>query len=80
MFMQVVCNSALDLCAHQGLIDLGFAIYERMRQPDVITYNTLIAACADKRDVERALEVFDQMEPAQVLPTERTYGGGEPKP
>jgi len=70
----VVCNAALDLCARQGLTDLATAIYRRIQQPDVITFNTVIAAYAEKRDLASAAQVLVDMTTKGVEPNERTYG------
>ncbi|KAK3236422.1 hypothetical protein CYMTET_53438 [Cymbomonas tetramitiformis] len=70
----VVCNAALDLCARQSLPDLAFDIYSQMGVPDIITYNTLIMACANDGDVARAIGVAEDMQAANLHPNERTYG------
>jgi pentatricopeptide repeat protein len=40
----------------------------------VITFNTVIAAYAEKRDVASAAAVLDDMPARGVEPNERTYG------
>jgi pentatricopeptide repeat domain-containing protein 1 len=52
-------------------------VFEDMRaadvQPDTVTYNTLLTACANGGQWQEAVRVFEDMRVAGVLPDTITY-------
>lgn len=43
-------------------------------RPDVVTFNTMIAACSHLGDAHAALKMFGAMADAGITPTEPTFG------
>lgn len=71
-----LCNAALSACARtQDLYHLNviFKLIEKHATPTMYTYNSMISAYGNALEVEKALEVFEQMRSRAVAPTAITF-------
>lgn len=72
----VVSNLYLEALASQGRIDEMFQLYEEIktRLPlNILTFNNLMKGLILSGDVDRAEELFDEIEKAQLQPNIFTY-------
>ena len=71
-------NSLLHFVGADGRLDEALGIFESMKRdgplPDMITFNTVIAAAAQCGDRQVAVDLFREMTKAGIEPSERTYG------
>ncbi|XP_075513950.1 pentatricopeptide repeat-containing protein At3g58590-like [Primulina tabacum] len=56
-----------------GQYDKTQELYATMRDPDTVSWNTLIAACSRNGDYTEAFELFHHMRNSQVFPDNYTY-------
>lgn len=70
-----VCNAVIDMYAKCGFVDKAYLVFESMSctSKSLVTWNTMIMACAMHGDGYKALEIFEQMGQAGVDPDAVTY-------
>lgn len=71
-----LCNAALSACARTpDLANLTriFALIEQCAKPTIYTFNSMISAYGNARDMEEALRVFQSMETYGVKPDVVTF-------
>ncbi|XP_057854814.2 pentatricopeptide repeat-containing protein At1g11290, chloroplastic-like [Cryptomeria japonica] len=71
--VSLVGNALIDMYAKCGSIDKARQLFDRMPHKDVISWNTMIAGYTQNGFVEKALEVFKQMQLAGVKPNSTTF-------
>ncbi|KAL4535973.1 hypothetical protein Ndes2526A_g05528 [Nannochloris sp. 'desiccata'] len=77
--IQWAYNSLINFIAvEEGRLDEALAVFEGMKRegplPDIVTFNTVMAAAGRAQDPEMALDLFCEMSNFDLQPTERTYG------
>ncbi|OVA07334.1 Pentatricopeptide repeat [Macleaya cordata] len=70
-----VANSLIVLYPKCGNIDDGVIIFNKMRERNLVSWNSIIVGCAQHGRAKLALEIFDQMTLANVQPDEITFVG-----
>ncbi|XP_057825159.2 pentatricopeptide repeat-containing protein At4g13650-like [Cryptomeria japonica] len=68
----IVGNALLDMYAKYGSSDKAREMFDRMPQRDVISWTAMIAGYAQNGFVEKAIEIFKQMQLAGVQPNSTT--------
>ncbi|XXG90484.1 hypothetical protein AAC387_Pa12g2241 [Persea americana] len=68
-------NSLVVMYSKCGNINDGMAVFYKISNRNLVSWNSLIVACAQHDYGVRALEFFDQMTHAQVHPDEITFVG-----
>jgi pentatricopeptide repeat protein len=77
--VQWAYNSLINFIAvEEGRLDEALAVFEGMKRegplPDVVTFNTVMAAAGRAQDPQMALDLFCEMSNFDLQPTERTFG------
>ncbi|OVA09948.1 Pentatricopeptide repeat [Macleaya cordata] len=70
-----VCNAIIDMYAKCGCIEKAFVVFKRMRERNVVTWNTMISALAIHGRGEEAIELLTEMEDRGVVPDDITFVG-----
>lgn len=71
-----VCNAVIDMYGKCGFVDKAYWVFDNMKcRKCLITWNTMIMACAMHGEACRALELFYQMSKAGVNPDAVSYLG-----
>lgn len=69
-----VCNAVIDMYAKCGLVDKAFWVFSNMScKKSLVTWNTMIMALAMQGDGVKALELFERMGLAGVVPDSVSY-------
>eukprot|EP01018_Ginkgo_biloba_P003196 Gb_11220 [translate_table: standard] len=68
-----VGNSLIDMYAKRGSIEKAHDVFYRMRQRDVVSWNTMIAAFTRHGFSEEALRLFHQMQRTGIQPDQFTF-------
>lgn len=66
-------TALIDMYSKCGCLDLADKVFDKMRQRDVICYNAMISAYAMNGDGGSALDLFDEMQEAQIKPDSITF-------
>ncbi|KAH9288085.1 hypothetical protein KI387_032202, partial [Taxus chinensis] len=69
----VVASALADMYAKCGSIEKAHELFNKMRQRNLISWNTMIAGYAQNRFVEKTLQTFNQMQLAGVKPDSTTF-------
>ncbi|XP_059069560.1 pentatricopeptide repeat-containing protein At3g09040, mitochondrial-like [Cryptomeria japonica] len=69
----VVATALVDMYAKCGSIDKASKLFDEIPQKNAITWNTMIAGYAQNGFVEKALDIFKQMQLAGVKPDSTTF-------
>ena len=69
----LVSNALISMYAKCGCIEDGSSIFNQMVAKDTISWNSMISGHAQHGFAEKAMEMFDQMELANVLPDSITF-------
>eukprot|EP01018_Ginkgo_biloba_P019039 Gb_39514 [translate_table: standard] len=64
----VVANSLLSMYAKGGSIEIARNVFDRMCKRDVISWNAMIAACAQNGDANEAFTLFNEMRSQDIKP------------
>ncbi|KAJ9131848.1 hypothetical protein P3X46_034760 [Hevea brasiliensis] len=71
----VVCNALVDMYAKCGKIDYALMVFENMKVHDIVTWNTVIAACVQAEDCSLGLRMVNQMKNEEFMPDMATMLG-----
>ncbi|XP_074275753.1 putative pentatricopeptide repeat-containing protein At5g09950 [Silene latifolia] len=71
----VVGSAIVDMYAKCGRIDYASTFFERMPVKNVYSWNSMITGYARHGDVDKALEIFDQMKKSGQPPNHVTFVG-----
>ncbi|XP_043724120.1 pentatricopeptide repeat-containing protein At3g62890-like [Telopea speciosissima] len=66
-FDPYIRNSLIDMYSKYGCLESAFFLFERMTVRDIVTWNSMIAGCFRREDVERGRELFDRMPERNVV-------------
>ncbi|XP_026418768.1 pentatricopeptide repeat-containing protein At5g46460, mitochondrial-like [Papaver somniferum] len=70
-----VANSLIAMYSKCGNIDDGVIIFNKMRERNLVSWNSIIVGCAQHGRAEMAFQIFNQMEQANIQPDEITFVG-----
>lgn len=65
---QFVSSSLLGFYTHCGFVDRGRQVFDEMLQPGLVVWTSMIKAYVSTKDPLKALEMFDMMRKASVMP------------
>lgn len=68
-----VDNALLDMYAKCGCMDSTWGIFQSMNSLSVISWTTMIMACAQNGQSREALQIFDQMKETGAVPNYITF-------
>ncbi|GLT77263.1 hypothetical protein SLA2020_488650 [Shorea laevis] len=69
-----VCNAVIDMYAKCGFVDKAYEVFNGIIcKQNVVTWNTMIMAFAMHGDGYKALELFEEMDRAEVRPDAVSY-------
>ncbi|WJX77176.1 hypothetical protein P8452_60510 [Trifolium repens] len=68
-----VDNALLDMYAKCGCMDSAWTLFRSMNSRSVITWTTMIMACAQNGQSREALQIFDEMRETCVVPNYITF-------
>lgn len=68
-----VANSLIAMYSKCGNIDDGVIIFNKMREKNIVSWNSVIVGCAQHGRAEMAFQIFNQMEQANIQPDEITF-------
>lgn len=71
----VVCNALVDMYAKCGKIDDSLMVFENMKVRDIVTWNTVIAACVQAEDCILGLRMVTHMKNEEFMPDMATLLG-----
>ncbi|XP_011625801.2 pentatricopeptide repeat-containing protein At2g22410, mitochondrial-like [Amborella trichopoda] len=71
----ILTNALIDMYAKCGCIENASKLFEEMAERDVVSWNSVIMACAMHGDGIRALGLFDRMVATRVKPDDITFVG-----
>lgn len=72
-WMVSLCNALIDMYAKCGCIDQAWKLFNGMERKSLITYNSMISACAKHGNAEDAFTVFALMLNSAVRPDGVTF-------
>eukprot|EP01018_Ginkgo_biloba_P026788 Gb_37509 [translate_table: standard] len=67
-----VGNSLIDMYAKCGSVHIARQLFDEMSERDVISWNAMIAGCAQNGHANEALKLFHQMQMADMTPDSAT--------
>lgn len=70
-----ICNALIEMYAKCGCVDEARNLFDQLVEKDVISWSTMIAGLANHGKAHDALELFDEMQKAQVSPNGITFLG-----
>ncbi|TKY71272.1 Pentatricopeptide repeat-containing protein [Spatholobus suberectus] len=68
-----VDNALLDMYAKCGCVDSAWGLFQSMNSPSVISWTTMIMACARNGQSREAVQIFDAMRETSVVPNHITF-------
>ncbi|XP_057968008.1 pentatricopeptide repeat-containing protein At4g02750-like [Malania oleifera] len=69
-----VCNALITMYFKCGCPD-GLSVFEEMSARDIVTWNAVLAGCAQNGLGKKAIKIFEQMETEGVLPDQISFLG-----
>ncbi|PON51662.1 DYW domain containing protein [Parasponia andersonii] len=69
-----MCNSLITMYFRCGSLD-GLCTFEEMPEKDLVTWNAVLAGCAQNGLGKEAIEIFERMQAAGFLPNEISFLG-----
>ncbi|CAN6449085.1 unnamed protein product [Victoria cruziana] len=70
-----LCNALIDMYAKCGDLDMTFELFYKIAARDLVTWNSIISACAVHGHGKEALNLFEQMQDHGVSPDDITFIG-----
>ncbi|QCD91940.1 pentatricopeptide repeat-containing protein At4g33170-like [Vigna unguiculata] len=68
-----VDNATLDMYAKCGCMDSAWDVFRSMNSRSVISWTTMIMACAQNGQSREAIQIFEEMRETSVLPNHITF-------
>ncbi|RVW30469.1 Pentatricopeptide repeat-containing protein [Vitis vinifera] len=72
-WMVSLCNALIDMYAKCGCMDLAWQVFNNMERKSLITWNSMISACANHGNAEDAFRVFTLMLYSGIRPDGVTF-------
>ena len=72
-WMVSLCNALIDMYAKCGCMDLAWQVFNNMERKSLITWNSMISACANHGNAEDAFRVFTLMLNSGIRPDGVTF-------
>ncbi|CAK7322958.1 unnamed protein product [Dovyalis caffra] len=72
-WMVSLCNALIDMYAKCGCMDRVWQVFSKMRKKSLVTWNSMISACANNGDPEDSFELFNCMMNSGVAPDGLTF-------
>jgi len=69
----IVSNALMDMYAKSGHIEMAFSVFQEVQSKDSFTWTTMISCCTVQGDGKKALELFQDMLRAGVVPNSVTF-------
>src|SRR6476620_10457106 len=69
----IVQNATISLFAKAGDVDTALSVFSIVPQKDVVSWNAIIGAFGQVKNVDKALESFSHMKMAGIAPDGHTY-------
>ncbi|KAF8405870.1 hypothetical protein HHK36_007948 [Tetracentron sinense] len=70
-----ICNALIEMYAKCGSIDQACRLFDQMSDRDVISWSTMIGGLANHGKAREAIELFAEMQKAEVEPNNITFLG-----
>ncbi|XP_054789259.1 pentatricopeptide repeat-containing protein At2g20540 isoform X2 [Prosopis cineraria] len=70
-----ICNALIEMYNKCGCVDQARNLFDQLVERDVISWSTMIGGLANNGKAHEALELFRDMEKAQVVPNAITFLG-----
>ncbi|KAJ0113354.1 hypothetical protein Patl1_00765 [Pistacia atlantica] len=68
-----VQNSTIDMYCKCGHLELGLKVFNKMREKNIVTYNTIISAYGIHGCGNEAFALFEEMKTARISPNKVTF-------
>ncbi|RZC58585.1 hypothetical protein C5167_005883 [Papaver somniferum] len=72
-WMVSLCNALIDMYAKSGCVEKARQVFDKMERKTLITWNSMVSACANHGNVEEAIELFHEMTKYGFLPEGVTF-------
>ncbi|KAG6742910.1 hypothetical protein POTOM_053854 [Populus tomentosa] len=72
-WMVSLCNALIDMYAKCGCMDRAWDVFNSMSRKSLVTWNSMISACANNRNPEDAFGLFSRMFDYRVAPDGVTF-------
>ncbi|KAG6741767.1 hypothetical protein POTOM_055046 [Populus tomentosa] len=72
-WMVSLCNALIDMYAKCGCMDRAWEVFNSMSRKSLVTWNSMISACANNRNPEDAFGLFSRMFDYGVAPDGVTF-------
>ncbi|XP_008230801.1 PREDICTED: pentatricopeptide repeat-containing protein At1g74630-like [Prunus mume] len=72
-WMVSLCNALIDMYAKCGCMDRAWQVFNKMNQKSLVTWNSMISACANHGNADDAFGLFDSMISAGFPPDGVTF-------
>ncbi|KAL3568007.1 hypothetical protein D5086_030658 [Populus alba] len=72
-WMVSLCNALIDMYAKCGCMDRAWEVFNSMSRKSLVTWNSMISACANNRNPEDAFGLFSRMFDYRVAPDGVTF-------
>ncbi|AQK95071.1 Pentatricopeptide repeat-containing protein [Zea mays] len=69
----IVSNALMDMYAKSGRIEMSFSVFQEIQSKDFFTWTTMISCCTVQGDGRKALELFQDMLRAGIVPNSVTF-------
>ncbi|CAK8999664.1 Pentatricopeptide repeat-containing protein At1g09900 [Durusdinium trenchii] len=69
-----LATASISACANASAWKEALAVFESIKEKDVVTYNSSITACTKGRQAGRSLRLFSEMKALQLRPDQVTHG------
>ncbi|XP_047974273.1 pentatricopeptide repeat-containing protein At2g20540 isoform X1 [Salvia hispanica] len=70
-----VCNALIEMYTKCGGVGHALQLFGAMEEPDVVSWSTMIGGLANHGRAREAIELFEEMQKAEVKPNEITFIG-----
>ncbi|KAL1532478.1 pentatricopeptide repeat-containing protein [Salvia divinorum] len=70
-----VCNALIEMYTKCGGVGHALQLFGTMEEPDVVSWSTMIGGLANHGRAREAIELFEEMQKADVKPNEITFIG-----
>ncbi|XP_052203805.1 pentatricopeptide repeat-containing protein At2g20540 [Diospyros lotus] len=70
-----VCNALIEMYAKCGCVGQAWQLFDKMPERDVISWGTMIGGLANHGKAREAIELFQEMQRAKIVPNQITYVG-----
>ncbi|RZR79076.1 hypothetical protein BHM03_00004671 [Ensete ventricosum] len=68
-----LCNALITMYGKCGCIGDSLFLFQNIQNRDLVSWNTIIAACSQHGDYDNVLSLFNEMEEKGMIPNEITF-------